>query len=178
MGALPRFEYLQDSKSAKEFFGSEEAADRFGVHGKGALVSWKENLFAVYDSLNICKRISTETSSFKTIHSLSYPLLAEIYTATTGISLTPQDLERAGERICNLERLFNIRCGLRRQDDTLPDRFLKTKFKKGGAADKTVPLDQMLDEYYNVRGWDTTTGIPLPETLEKLGLDEFIVDLP
>ena len=86
--------------------------------------------------------------------------------------------ERTGERINNLERLFNVRCGLRRKDDMLPKRFLNTKFDKGSAAGKTLPLDQMLDEYYQVRGWDPETGIPLPETLERVGLGEFIDDLP
>jgi aldehyde:ferredoxin oxidoreductase len=76
---------------------------------------------------------------------------------------------RSGERINNLVRLFNLREGLTRGDDTLPKRFLTEPLKDGPTRGRVVDLETMLKEYYFVRGWDEE-GIPKRETLKKLGL--------
>jgi aldehyde:ferredoxin oxidoreductase len=80
-----------------------------------------------------------------------------------------EDLLLCGERIFNQKRLFNNQCGISRKDDTLPERILKQVRRSGGAADNLPPLDEMLDEYYNYRGWDAN-GIPLPFKLRELDL--------
>ncbi len=59
-----------------------------------------------------------------------------------------------GERIWNLEKLFNLREGFTRQDDDLPERLKKEPLTKGHSKGKAVNLQSMLDEYYNIRGWD------------------------
>jgi aldehyde:ferredoxin oxidoreductase len=82
----------------------------------------------------------------------------------------PEMLE-AGERIYNLKRLFNVRCGITREDDTLPERFLKEPLPDGGAEGQTVNLEEMLKEYYEYRGWDEN-GAPTIETLRRLGITE------
>jgi aldehyde:ferredoxin oxidoreductase len=83
--------------------------------------------------------------------------------------VTAQDLLEAGERINNLERLFNIREGLTRADDTLPRRFLKEPILDNKGNPQTVDLERLLDMYYLARGWDLE-GYPRAETLERLGL--------
>ena len=70
---------------------------------------------------------------------------------------------KCGERIWNLERLFNNKAGFSRNDDTLPERF----FENGG-IDKTG-FEKSLDEYYQLRGWDES-GVPTQEKLRELGI--------
>jgi aldehyde:ferredoxin oxidoreductase len=76
---------------------------------------------------------------------------------------------KAGERIFNLKRKINGKLGISRKDDTLPPRLLVHDRKEGAAADSLPHLGKMLFEYYNLRGW-SPEGIPLPETLDRLGL--------
>jgi aldehyde:ferredoxin oxidoreductase len=67
-------------------------------------------------------------------------------------------------------RLFNLRAGFGRKDDTLPPRFLKTPLKEGNSRGRVVELEKMLDEYYEARGW-TEEGEPRAELLEELGIE-------
>ena len=76
-----------------------------------------------------------------------------------------------GERIFNLKRLYNVRLGLSRKDDTLPLRMLTRR--KGGGTNELPPLHIMLEEYYRLRGWDEF-GIPSREKLAELGLDNYV----
>ena len=86
--------------------------------------------------------------------------------------MTGEEVRQAGERIVNLERLIIAREGITRADDTLPRRFLKEPLGPADnpSAGSVVDLDQMLDEYYEARGWDLVTGLPLPAKLAELGL--------
>jgi aldehyde:ferredoxin oxidoreductase len=72
----------------------------------------------------------------------------------------------------NLERLFIAREGITRADDTLPARFLEEPVPEGcgPSTGSVLELDEMLDEYYQARGWDVATGLPTKEKLEELGL--------
>ena len=92
--------------------------------------------------------------------------------AATGQALTLAGLTEVGERIWNLERLFNIGAGFGRSDDTLPDRCFEPI--KGEASQGAVitreSFAKMLDEYYAVRGW-TAEGVPTPATLKRLGIE-------
>jgi len=93
----------------------------------------------------------------------------------TGMNLSLADVKRAGERIWMLERAFNVREGIRREDDWLPRRFVEEPIPEGvskGMVIKPDDLNRLLDEYYEARGWDKTTGIPSKETLLKLDLNE------
>ena len=78
-------------------------------------------------------------------------------------------LLEVGERTYTLERQFNLRAGLTKADDTLPDRFLKEAAKSGVAKGKVTELDKMLPEYYELRGW-TSDGVPTNETLDRVGI--------
>jgi len=79
-----------------------------------------------------------------------------------------------GERIVNIERLFNIRQGLTPKDDTVSERFLKEPIPTGPAKGRVLNLEPMLDEYYRARGWDPKSGHPNRSTLERLGLLDLI----
>jgi len=92
--------------------------------------------------------------------------------AVTGWNVTAEELERVGERIVNLERLFNVREGVRRADDTLPWRVMHEPIPEGPSAGMHCPpaeLAEMLDVYYGLRGWDAD-GVPTGARLAALGL--------
>jgi aldehyde:ferredoxin oxidoreductase len=93
--------------------------------------------------------------------------LSEWLTYVTGTEHTEDGIDRIGERIWNLERLFNLRSGLTRKDDALPPRILNEPRVKN----RVVPLDKLLTEYYERRGW-TQGGVPTLEKLKELGLEK------
>jgi aldehyde:ferredoxin oxidoreductase len=86
---------------------------------------------------------------------------------TTGQDYTTEDLSLIGERIWNLERIFNLRAGFTHKDDCLPKRMTDEPLVKN----QVVPLDKMIPEYYRRRGWDEE-GIPTPDKLRQLGLEK------
>ena len=94
-------------------------------------------------------------------------------TVTTGIDYTEEELARIGEKIWNMERLFNLQAGLTSKDDSLPRRMTHEPRVKG----QVVHMDRMLPEYYRLRGWDEE-GIPGPDKLAELGISEGGEDNP
>jgi aldehyde:ferredoxin oxidoreductase len=82
---------------------------------------------------------------------------------------TGETLMEAGDRIWTLEKLFNLKAGFGKADDTLPKRLLEDPIPNGPSKGHVHRLDVLLPEYYAVRGWDSE-GVPTPETLSKLGL--------
>ena len=163
--ALPVAEYSASPEVAKKLWGTESAADRFAVQGKGRLVKWCEDLRVLSDALGLCRFFTRTTFLFP-------EQLARLIPCVSPIEFTPDQLSRIGERINNIERLFNLREGLTRSDDTLPERFLSEPIPEGPSRGQTVDLESMLNEYYEARGWDTETGIPSPQKLRELGLVE------
>ncbi|MCW4025862.1 MAG: aldehyde ferredoxin oxidoreductase C-terminal domain-containing protein, partial [Candidatus Bathyarchaeota archaeon] len=142
--------------------------DRFKVEkDRSKLVIDIEDLYTVIDSLIVCK-FSRGTYYEK------YNDLANYYTLTTGIPMTPGELEKTGERINNLGRLFNVREGLTRKDDHLPPKVMSTPIPDDtvskGSYITQKELDFMLDDYYAHRGW-TEEGLPTLEKLKDLGLE-------
>ncbi|MDD5748140.1 MAG: aldehyde ferredoxin oxidoreductase family protein [Actinomycetota bacterium] len=89
----------------------------------------------------------------------------------TGVRYRRKTLLRIGERIFNLERLFNLREGFTSKDDSLPLRFIGEPLKEGPSSGKAVPLTRMILKYYKARNWDEV-GIPTREHLQKLGIEE------
>ena len=98
--------------------------------------------------------------------------MAEMLTAATGIELSPASLMEMGERVSNLERIFNNREGITRADDVLPKRLI-SEMQKGGPS-SPVNLELMLDEFYEACGWDLETGKPNHEKIKALGLERYI----
>ena len=102
-------------------------------------------------------------------YALGFEFQARFLSSILNKDISISDLILIGERIYTLERLFNIREGFSRKDDTLPKRFLETPLQDGPSKDRVVPLENLLNEYYEVRKWDNN-GIPTAELLEKLSL--------
>jgi aldehyde:ferredoxin oxidoreductase len=103
-------------------------------------------------------------------------VLIDWFNDVTGWEMDLKGFMRTGERITNLKRMYNVRCGMSRKDDNLPMRWLTQK--KGGGAGGFLPhLGEMLNEYYECRGWDED-GLPKPETLRRFGLEKEVDDLP
>ncbi|MBN2239195.1 MAG: aldehyde ferredoxin oxidoreductase family protein [Dehalococcoidales bacterium] len=116
------------------------------------------------------------TCRFATLVGL--PLLAETLEAATGWDFSEQEAQDLGLRILNLFRVYNFRCGHTREMEAPSPRYGSTQVDGLLAGQVVFPnLDEMLDEYYTQMGWDITTGKPLPETLNQLGLDYVISDI-
>jgi aldehyde:ferredoxin oxidoreductase len=109
---------------------------------------------------------------------LPFERAAEALEVATGLKVTPEEMREAGARIVTLERMFGVREGVSRADDSLPSRFRDTPLREGASSGTVVDLDLMLDEYYAERGWDAATGHPTPDTLQRLGLGFAVTDLP
>jgi len=103
--------------------------------------------------------------------------MAKLYSLVTGFDVTAEDLRQSGERINNVARLFNIREGLGRKDDTLPYKVMHLPVPdegpSKGAYVSQKELDFLLDDYYESRGWNKD-GIPTTEKLKKLGMEDLI----
>ena len=143
--------------------------DRFKVEkDRSRLVIDIEDLYTVIDSLIVCK--FSRGTYYK-----GFEDLANYYTLATGIPMTAEELRKAGERISNLGRLFNIREGLTRKDDHLPPKVMSTPIPDDtvskGSYITQKELDFMLDDYYSHRGW-TREGLPTLEKLKDVGLED------
>ncbi len=93
----------------------------------------------------------------------------ELFNAITGWDYTVQELIKAGERGFTVQRLLNIRDGYDGKTDRLPAKMFKSA-QQGFRAGKTIPFEQLMEDYYSIRGWDAN-GVPTPETLERLQVD-------
>jgi aldehyde:ferredoxin oxidoreductase len=143
--------------------------DRRSPDGKAAFAVRSQHFAAVGDSLIMC-RFTTERGGYGVFLNDNY---VRMVNAATGWGVDLAELERIGERICNLERAFNCREGISRKDDILPWRVQHEPIPDGPSKGMCCPpeeLNRMLDEYYELRGW-TKDGAPTPERLKALGLD-------
>lgn len=96
-------------------------------------------------------------------------VIADFYSAVVGEAYSEDDVRKLGERVFNLEREFNRRLGFDRKDDTLPRRLTHEPHGEGIGEGNVVPLEEMLDRYYELRGW-TQDGLPTERKLKELGL--------
>jgi aldehyde:ferredoxin oxidoreductase len=136
---------------------------------RGRITMEGEDFSAVLDSLIWCKFLR------KAFHDL-YAESATIYKHITGWPMTAEDLRQAGERINNLKKLFNIREGWRRADDTLPPRVLTETLPTGvvqGVGLTQADLDLMIQGYYAARGW-TAEGLIPAQKLRALAVLEHV----
>ncbi|NPV08605.1 MAG: aldehyde ferredoxin oxidoreductase family protein [Anaerolineae bacterium] len=163
----PWFEFSGDREEGIRRYGIPETAFRLEYKGKGLVVKHFEEMAAISDALGICK------NTYNNMEVLDWEATAELLQAATGWDITGEEVRRIGERIVNLERLFNAREGISRRDDTLPRRFLEEPLPEGcgESTGSVLELGPMLDEYYRARGWEATTGLPTREKLLELGLE-------
>lgn len=161
-------------------------ADRGGCHQRAwttrAEIEGGLERFSTEGVASFVKEVQDErAAAFSLIACDFIPLYNpwEAVEAVTGIDFTAEDYYTAGERIWNLTRLFNIReAGVSRKDDTLPPRVFDEPLPLPPRGVYSVRLkrdyfERMLDEYYSLRGW-SPEGIPLRDTLERLGLNELV----
>lgn len=142
-----------------EILALPQALDRFTTDDKAAWTKVFQDLTAVIDSLGLC---------LFTSFALGAPDYAQMYSAATGVETTPEEILKKGERIWNMEKMFNLEAGITPEMDTLPKRLLEEPVSEGPSKGEVTHLDIMLPEYYKVRGW--ADGVPSDEKLIELGL--------
>jgi aldehyde:ferredoxin oxidoreductase len=181
--ALPTIDLAGALDAAKRLFPQDIISALMETDNetyKPDLVVFSEHYCAISDALGVCKFTTAETYAL-------YPDdLAAGLSALWEREISGGELVKAGERIVNLERLYNVRLGLSRADDRLPSRFTSeplevyaiTSEAQGETHPSSAPVhvgvlrdfEAMLDRYYCLRGWDEN-GIPTLETLRRLDLD-------
>ena len=143
-----------------EVLGAPTKLDPYVTKDKPQWVRTFQDLTAAIDASGMC---------LFTSFALDAQDYADLLTATTGMKIDAAGLLKIGERIWNLQKLYNIRRGFGRKDDTLPLRLLNEPLKEGAPAGMVSRPEEMLDEYYTLRGWDRD-GTPTREKLKELGI--------
>lgn len=146
-----------------EILGLPQQLDRTTTEGKATWVKIFQDLTAVIDSMGNC---------LFTSFALGAQEYADLLNAATGTAWTPEQLLEIGDRIYNIERMFNKAAGMKIEDDRLPKRLLEEPITNGPSKGMVSKLDVMLPQYYEVRGW--VKAFPTDETLKKLSLDECV----
>jgi aldehyde:ferredoxin oxidoreductase len=158
---------------AAEQFGEAEAAIPTSYRGKARSAVISEHLERVADNLGICKWL------YGLFIFQDLDIARQAFNLATGEDWTMDRLLRVSERVRNLERMFDVRQGLRRKDDSLPKKFFTQPLESGPYKGEVIDpqkFEAMKDEYYAIRGWDRDSGIPTKEKLAELGLADVAPD--
>lgn len=142
--------------------GYDKPLERQQDQGKAIMTAIMQDYAGLFNSLKLCQFVIMSLKPTEALQCLNY---------VTGWNMDLTELLRAGERASNVKRMYNVRVGFTRKEDTLPQRILSEKFTDGGAAGYLPNLEKMLDEYYQYRKW-SNDGIPLPSKLRELGLND------
>ena len=156
--------HMRGNMIGLEVLGLPKLIDRFQVQGKSSFVILNQNSNAAIDSLVLCKFTNMGVAD---------EYFARVLSAVTGIQYDTTDLIKVGERVWNLERLYNNREGFTTKDDTLPPRLLIEAPVDGPSKGWVSNLEPMLKEYYRTRGWDEN-GVPSKQKLTELGLASLV----
>lgn len=152
--------HLRSYTVSSEILGIPEKTDPLATEGKPALVKAFQDATAAVDSTGLCV--------FTTFAWTLNDIAPQVDAACEG-EWSPDYMMECGERIWNMERMFNNRAGFTAKDDNLPPRIVKEAAKTGPATGLVNGLETMLPEYYQLRGW-TADGVPTNETLSRLTL--------
>jgi aldehyde:ferredoxin oxidoreductase len=144
--------------TSPEVLGVPLKVDPLVTEGKPALLKLFQDLTALVDSSGTC---------LFTTFGIGLPELAAEYRHAVGTEETDEEILLKGERCWNMEKRFNIAAGV--EKDTLPPRLLHEPLPRGAAQGRVARLDDMLGEYYELRGWNAE-GAPTPEKTRELGL--------
>ena len=144
------------------YWSPEKEVDRFAIEGKAEMAKHYQDYCAwAYDSLGYCYFLLMDTPEQE---------IADLLETATGMEFGGLDeLNKIGERIFTLERIFNLKAGLSAKDDTLPKRFLKEPMPEGPSKGQVFEQEQLLPAYYKIRGWNQQ-GVPSKKKLQELGL--------
>jgi aldehyde:ferredoxin oxidoreductase len=140
--------------------------DKSSPQAMAALAFKQQCSRSACDLLGICRFVS---------YQFSFDYYARMYSQATGLQTTTEDIMNASERVFNLTRLYNMREGITRRDDSVPMRCFVEQVPSGPTKGKTLNpehFSEALEAFYALSGWDTKTGAPLPGKLKELGLEE------
>jgi aldehyde:ferredoxin oxidoreductase len=146
--------------TSPEILGIPVKLDPLVTDGKANMLKIFQDLTAVVDASGLC---------LFTTFGIGLTEIGDMLRTCTGWDLSDDEIMKAGDRIWNLEKLFNMSQGFTKKDDTLPPRLLNEPLPEGPAKGKVCELDVMLPEYYQLRGWDAE-GVPTSDKLTELGL--------
>ena len=146
-----------------EVLGLPEQLDRTVTTDKAAWAKTFQDLTAVIDSMGHC---------LFTSFAMGAPEYTDLLNAATGTTWTVEEVLNIGDRINNIERMFNKAAGMKPEDDRLPKRLLEEPVSDGPSEGMVSQLPLTLPQYYEARGW--VNAFPTDETLKKLGLDECV----
>ena len=146
-----------------EVLGLPEQLDRTTAEGKAEWAKIFQDLTAVIDAMGMCL-----FSSF----ALGAPEYAALLNAGTGTNYDVAGLLEAGDRIYNLERMFNKAAGMKPEDDRLPKRIGEEKIVNGPSEGMQSEIKLTLPQYYEARGWKE--AFPTEDTLKRLGLEDLV----
>ncbi len=171
-GALATESRGYSTEDSQKIFGVKTAGIGPTYEGKAKVVSYFEYVHSLLDSLGVC----FFTGNWTTPEGLTPEELAQFYSLATGIDLQESGLMKTGERIHNVEKMFNVyHARFTRNDDYPPKRLMEEPIKSGplkGELLREADWTKMLDEYYILHGWDPSTSWPTKEKLEELDLLE------
>jgi aldehyde:ferredoxin oxidoreductase len=176
-GALATETRRYSVEDSERIFGVKTAGNARTYEGKPEIVNYFEYVHALLDSLGVCFFTGNWTSPEGiTVHEL-----AQFYSLATGMKIPEGELMNTGERIHNVEKMFNIcHAGFTREDDYPPKRLMEEPIKSGPLKGELLgqkDWDKMLDKYYRLHSWETHTGWPTKEKLNELDLPECIAPL-
>ena len=163
-------EKFQRRDLSQIYFDRPEAADLSIPDLKGASTALIENQVALLNSYGVCLfHWMLDPGGY-----MPEQYYGDAYRSITGVEHDAEELMRDGERICNLEKAFNSRLGYRRAHDTICERWMWEPTDEGmypGSVAANM-FNDVLDEYYEWRGWDVKSGLQKPEKLAELGLED------
>ncbi len=157
-------------EQSRKLFGIGDISDPTAYQNKAELVVWQEKYKGVIDMMGLC----VSTSMWMDISLFSPEDISDFYFLTTGKNLRAEELLEAGEKLQNLERVFNyLHAGFDRKDDMPPEKLVRIPVHDGPYKGERLDIEKwnrMLDEYYGAHNWDVATGLPTEECLEHSGL--------
>ena len=157
--------HLRSNTLRTELLGLPQPVDRYGYEGKAAMVRELQLTYVIFDSLIGCAFGGFAITQKDYVDGVA---------ALTGWPFILKELRQIAERTWNLTRLFNVREGFTRKDDTLPLRLFEEASSKGpskGQVVDRIAFEKMLDDYYQIVGWDRLTGSPTEKKLIELGIE-------
>lgn len=159
--------HVRGSTLRSELMALKEKVDRFSYDGKAEIVAHLHSEYPLMNSFSICLFAN---------FALTFTEYGQAFNYLYSRDWSLDELRESGTRIWNMTRLFNCREGFNRDHDTLPDRLFNDPLPDGAAKGSVVHREQfgqMLDQYYQIQGWDEN-GIPREETLQKLGVNDLL----
>jgi len=174
---IETFGNLDTDKMARIYGLEADDLDPLGYKGKPQLVMYTEVLHRIANCLGIC----FFNTNWSNLNAMGLAEMAEMYSAVTGLETTEEDLKEIGLRQLNLEKALNLRhTDFGRNEDMPVPRDLHEPIPTGRLAGwkiDEVKWNMMLDEYYEIHGWDCKSGFPKRDTLNRFGLSNVAEDL-